>query len=227
MNRSHQQTLILSRHLVELQEAERHRLAGELHDEIGQALTGIKLTLELGVKNSQSPQQYTHQAQQILSQLIQRVNDISLSLRPVMLDEFGLLSALIYAIEQYTQQTGIEVFFQHNGLEGQRFSTELETAAFRIVQEALTNVARYANTNEVSVRLLNDGNFLLIEIEDHGVGFDMIDNENKGYSYGSAGMHERAALLGGEFHIDSAPGAGTFVWAKIPLSIPLSSACIS
>lgn len=227
LNRAHQQTLILSRHLVELQEAERHRLAGELHDEIGQALTGIKLTLELGAKTSQSPQQYTHQAQQILSQLIQRVNDISLNLRPVMLDEFGLLSALLYAIGQYTQQTGIEVFFQHDGLEGQRFSTELETAAFRIVQEALTNVARYAHTNEVSVRLMNDGCFLLIEIEDHGVGFDMIDNENKGYSYGIAGMQERAALLGGEFHIDSAPGAGTFVWAKIPLSIPLSSACIS
>jgi signal transduction histidine kinase len=226
LNQAHQQTIILSRHLVELQEAERRRLAGELHDEIGQALTGIKLTLELGIKTAKSPQQYTYQAQQILSQLIQKVNDISLSLRPVMLDEFGLLSALLYTIEQYTQQME-RVFFQHDGLEGQRFSTELETAAFRIVQEALTNVARYANTKEVSVRLLNDGTFLLIEIEDHGVGFDIIDKENQGYSYGIAGMRERAALLGGEFHIDSAPGAGTFIWTKIPLSNQPSSACIS
>ena len=217
LNQAHRQLQTISRHLVEVQETERKHLAGELHDEVGQALTGIKLTLELGVKSAKDPQVYTHEVQQMLSQLIQRVNDISLTLRPVMLDDFGLLSALLFAIDQYTKQTAIEVYFQHNGLEERRFSAEVETAAYRIIQEALTNVARYAGVNKVSVRLLYEEAQLLIEVEDHGVGFDMDSIRKKGFSYGIAGMMERAALLGGKLNIDSNLGAGTFLWAKLPI----------
>jgi signal transduction histidine kinase len=217
LNTAHIQLQTVSRHLVETQENERRRLAGELHDEIGQALTGIKLTLELSVKKAAEPSDSLRQAQSLVSDLIMRVNDLSLNLRPVMLDEFGLLPALMYLVDNYTRQTGIEVFFQQNGLDDMRFMPETETAVYRIVQEALTNIARYAQVKEASVRILCESEQMLVEIEDHGVGFEMQPTNRNGFSYGLAGMMERATLIGGKMKIESAPNTGTFIWAKLPV----------
>jgi len=216
---AHERLQNVSRHFAETQEKERRRLAGELHDEVGQALTGIKLTMEMSRKMPQDAPRLLDDAQGLLMDLIHRVNDLSLNLRPVMLDEFGLLPALLYFFDHYTRQTGVEVFFQQNDLEEKRFSPELETAVYRIIQEALTNCARYAKVNEVSVRILMHDDTMLIEVEDHGIGFDSAANCEAGYTYGIAGMMERAALIGGKLDVESNPGSGTFICARLPIHI--------
>ncbi len=141
--------------LVQVQESERRRLARELHDEIGQALTGLKFLLETGtglLGKSRAPsealEERLEQARQQVSELIAKTRELSLALRPAMLDDLGLLPALIWQLDHYQAQTGIDVQFQASDLEGRRFPAELETAAYRIVQEALTNVARHAQVKQ-------------------------------------------------------------------------------
>ena len=133
---------------------------------------------------------------------------ISLDLRPGVLDDLGLLPALIWQIEHYTAQTRVRVEFKHHGLEGRRLPPEVETAAYRIVQEALTNIARHAQVDEAVVQVLADDQTILINVEDRGVGFDpevvFATNETSGL----AGMRERAVLLGGKLTVESRPGGG-------------------
>jgi len=208
----------LSAQLISAQEAERKRVALELHDEIGQLLTGLKLILEM---SSRWPPETVHdrlsEARAFLSELTARVHDMSLDLRPAMLDDLGLLPTLLWHFKRYTAQTNVQVTFRHTGLDGQRFPQELETAAYRIVQEALTNVARHAGVNEVTVRLWADQKILGIQVEDDGVGFDSEAVLTAGETSGLAGMRERVILLDGELMVESAPGSGTCVTAILPL----------
>ena len=207
----------LSQRLLEVQETERRYIARELHDEIGQALTGLKLTLgmsmHLGSGAAASDLSY---AQTLANDLIARVRDLSLALRPAMLDDLGLLPALLWLFERYSTQTSVQVDCKHVGLEGRRFGAAVETAAFRIVQEALTNVARHAQVPSVTVRLWSDPNRLGVQIEDYGIGFD--PQIASAATSGLSGMHERASALGGHLNIDSAPGAGTRILVEWPLS---------
>jgi len=208
----------LSRRLVEVQEAERRRVGLELHDEIGQLLTGLKLTLEMAAcLPAEEMRASFSQAQALINELIVRVSDLSLDLRPSMLDDLGLLDALLWSFGRYTARTRVRVAFQHTGLEGRRFPPEIETAAYRIVQEALTNVARHAGVAEVAVRTWADQDVLGIQIEDRGRGFET-EAALAGGTTGLAGMYERAALLGGYLAVESAPGAGTRLTAELPLS---------
>jgi PAS domain S-box-containing protein len=206
---------ILSRRLIEVQEAERRSLALELHDEIGQILTGLKLTLEMSARQPASEvRQHLAQAQTLVNELMARARKMSLDLRPATLDHLGLLSALLWHIKQYGAQTQVRVEFKHSGLEGRRFPPEIETAAYRIVQEALTNVARHAETREATVRVWADGHGLSLQIEDEGRGFDTEAALSADNTSGLAGMRERAHLLGGSFLIESSPGAGTRLTAE-------------
>jgi len=134
-----------------------------------------------------------------------------------MLDDLGLLPALLWHCGRYTDQTGIHVDFRHTNLEGRRFRPEVETAAYRIVQEALTNVARHAEVNEAQVRLWSEQDVLNVQVVDQGVGFDPGDPLIADVSSGIVGMHERAVLTGGELTVESAPGAGTRLTAELPL----------
>jgi signal transduction histidine kinase len=136
-----------------------------------------------------------------------------------MLDDLGLLATLLWHFERYTAQTKIQVKFKHTGVE-QRFAAATETAAYRIIQEALTNVARYAGTNEVKVQLRIDEDMLNVQIEDQGTGFDPETTQDNGDSSGLSSMSERAALLNGQLILESTPGVGTRVTAKLPLNIP-------
>jgi signal transduction histidine kinase len=145
------------------------------------------------------------------------VRDLSLDLRPAMLDDLGLLHALLWHLERYTGQTGVYVGLAHTGIEGQRLSPEIETAAYRIVQEALTNVARHANVDKVKVNVSADAENLSVQISDLGKGFDPQAALATGESSGLAGMRERAQLLGGTLTIESSAGAGTTVIALLPL----------
>jgi signal transduction histidine kinase len=207
---------VLSRRLMEVQESERRSIARELHDEIGQALTGLKLTLEMGARLP--PGQIAgclDQALATVNELMAQARKLSLDLRPGMLDDLGLLPALLWHIEHYTAQTRVRVTFKHSGLEGKRFRPEVETAAYRIVQEALTNIARHACVSEAEVRVWTDNQALAIQVEDRGAGFDLEAVRASSGTSGLAGMRERAMLLGGHLTIESRPGSGTRLTAEL------------
>ena len=201
-------------YLVAIQETERRRIGRELHDEIGQALTGLKLTLEaLPAKGGSVVDESLQNAREVVADLMTRVHDISLQLRPAVLDDLGLLPALQWHVERYQAQTGVHVAFTHSGL-NRRFSTGVETAAYRIAQEALTNVARHARVPDVKLRVWVLDGALSVEIEDHGRGFDPDGVESNGL----VGMRERALLVGGLLAVDTGRGRGTQITATLPVT---------
>lgn len=206
----------LSGRLMDVQEAERRNLARELHDEIGQVLTGLKLTLEMGTRHPEEAGKSLEQAQVLVNELMARARKLSLDLRPPMLDDLGLLPTLLWHIEHYQTQTRVLVEFKHSGLEARRFASQVETAAYRIVQEALTNVARHADVNEASVRIWTQSDKLLIQIEDAGKGFDPSTTNSGSLTSGLAGMRERAVLAGGQLVIDTNLKGGTRLIAELP-----------
>jgi PAS domain S-box-containing protein len=209
---------ILSQRLVEVQENERRYIARELHDEIGQYLTGLKLVLDMATRSpGEDGKDNLKEALALADELMAQVRNLSLDLRPTMLDDLGLLPALLWHCGRYTDQTGVHVDLRHTNLEEQRFRPEVETAAYRIVQEALTNVARHAGVDKVTVRLWVEQDSLSAQIIDQGAGFDPDDPVISDTSSGLVGMRERAVLLGGELTIESAPGAGACLTAKLPL----------
>jgi signal transduction histidine kinase len=211
----------LSRRLVEVQEAERRHIARELHDEIGQALTGLKLVLSMQTPLPTDVARQSHaDAQAMIGDLLARVRELSLDLRPAMLDDLGLVPTLAWHFERYTARTNVQVVFKHAGLEGRRFPPDAETAAYRIVQEALTNVARHAVGQEATVRLWASQDCLSVQIEDRGKGFEPEAVFAAYTSGGLSGMRERAELLGGRMTVESTPGVGTLVTAELPLGQP-------
>ncbi|MDP2931889.1 MAG: PAS domain S-box protein [Chloroflexota bacterium] len=207
--------LALSRRLVEVQENERHAIARELHDETGQSLAISKIMLDRAIKSL--PETMTsglREIQGILTQLIAQVREMSLNLRPSMLDDLGLLPTLLWHFERYTSRTGVQVNFTHDSLPAQ-LPMEIRTAAFRMVQEALNNVAKHAGVSSVDVRARVESGRLSLKVEDHGAGFDPAAVTPT--STGLNSMQERAYLLGGELMVDSSPGCGTCVTAELPL----------
>ena len=211
-----------SRMVVEAQEGERRRIARELHDEIGQALTGLKLALEnLDGLAPGAASERLARAQDLTSDLVRQVHDMSLDLRPSILDDLGLRPALIWLLERYGAQTGVEVGFRCSGLQ-QRLRPEVETAAYRIVQEALTNVARHAGVKQAAVDCSVRGASLRVHVDDHGIGFD-VGAVPVGRSSGLAGMEERARSTGGWLRVRSQIGVGTTVVAEFPITTACSS----
>jgi signal transduction histidine kinase len=207
----------LATRLQTVQETERKLLARELHDEIGQLLTGLRLLLKRdGDSGGDAFNRRMEQAEAIVDDLLARVQGLSFDLRPAALDQFGLLPALLALFERYTAQTGVLVNFKHQGAE-KRFAPPVETGAYRIVQEALTNAARYAGVAGVTVRVWAGANQLNLHIEDRGRGFDPEVVLKAPRSSGLMGMRERIMLLGGRVNIESAPGAGTTITAELPL----------
>ena len=208
------QSEALSRKLVDAQEAERRRIARELHDEVGQMLTGLSLILK-SAPTAPASEKRLAEAQALIHDLTARVREMSLALRPAMLDDLGLLAALLWQFERYTSQTGVRVDFHHYGLD-RRFPADVETAAYRLVQEALTNVARHAQAPEVDVHVRSRADVLWLRVADGGVGFDPT-RAGRGDSMGLVGMRDRVSSLGGELRVDSSPGQGTFLTAWLPL----------
>jgi signal transduction histidine kinase len=207
----------LSRRIVEVQEEERRHLARELHDEIGQLLTGVKLALEMsGRFSTDTVKGNLSKIGATVDDLLAKVRVISLNLRPTMLDDLGLLPALLWHFENFSGQTGLSVDFKHKGL-GRRFRAEVETAGYRVIQEALTNVARHAGVKEAVVLAWIDGASLCLQIEDRGHGFDPAALRTDHASSGIVGMRERAFSLGGKFRLESSPEDGTVVFVVLPL----------
>jgi signal transduction histidine kinase len=211
LQKQNKELKLLSGKEIEVQELERRRLAMELHDDLGQLITGLKMTLENGMAGPDvdSKNRFA-EALAISNQLLSNVREISLNLRPTMLDDLGLFAALDWLFKRYTQQTNIQVIHNINPLEERRFSTLIEITVFRLIQEALTNAARHADVTEISVSMVMEPEVLRITIVDQGKGFN-IENLSSGESTGISSMRERVSWVGGVFNIQSTPGEGTII----------------
>jgi len=214
-----------SQQLVSAYEEERARIARELHDEVGQMLIGMKFVLE-GAQRSATHQNTLdslQDARQILAELTENVRELSLSFRPSQLDDLGLIPTLLWHFERYTSRTKIRVAFSHSGFDDLGLSRTIEITLYRLVQESLTNVARHAHTDVVTVTALAQDEVIQLRIQDEGVGFDVEKIQSTHASSGLVGMQERVELLGGTLRIQSRPGAGTILSATIPLAGPTFS----
>ncbi|MBI5826041.1 MAG: PAS domain S-box protein [Chloroflexi bacterium] len=206
----------LSRRLVEIHETEQRAIGRELHDQIGQMLTALKLTLEIAAQlPAETAAKKLIGAQELVDDLMSRVSRLSLELRPPMLDDLGLIPALLWHITRFQEQTHINVEFKHGDIEGKRFDPEIETTAYRVAQESLTNVARHARATRVRLKVQIRGGWMEIQIEDNGVGFDPQTALAK--NRGLGGMRERINLLGGSFEIESQAGAGAKKLIRLPI----------
>ena len=204
------------RRVVAAQELERRRLARELHDETGQALTSILLGLRT-VEEAKSPEE-VHAAATRLRELVvdtlQDVRALAVELRPKVLDDFGLVPALERLVTTFSDKTGIAADLEA-ALPEERLPAEIETALYRIVQEALTNVVKHAGASRVSVLLTRGDTSVTAVVEDDGRGFEA--GESSGEGVGLVGMRERVGLLEGRLAIESTEGAGTTLVAEVPL----------
>jgi signal transduction histidine kinase len=203
------------RRVVDAQEQERRRLARELHDETGQALTSILLglkTLEETMATEEARAATAELRERVVATL-QDVRGLAVELRPSALDDFGLAAALERLTASFADQTGIAVDFE-TALRDERLPGEVETALYRIVQEALTNVVKHAQARRVSILLTRTSGSVKAVIEDDGRG---IGNDSTSGGFGLVGMRERLSLLGGRLEIESDPGSGTTIAAEVPL----------
>ncbi len=208
----------LSAKVIDIQENERRKLAMDLHDEIGQQLTALKLVLEnLSSENDGDFLANHHKALTLINDLLQEVRELALDLRPSILDDLGLIASLDWLFNKFNLQTNIKVIHNLRPTEETRFPGFIETAAFRFVQEALTNIAKHAQVSEAVVTLEIDPKYLQVSVLDSGKGFS-IDHIIPGTSTGISGMRERVTCAGGSFNIQSAPGEGTMVQATFPLA---------
>jgi signal transduction histidine kinase len=219
--RANQKLQILSRRLVDVQESERRNIARELHDEIGQSLTAAQFSLQAAAASREPSQAETRMKTcgELLQHVLEQVQDLSLNLRPSMLDDLGLESALRWYTGRHAELTGIQADFSSTPLD-RRLDSVIETECFRVAQEALTNVARHSKAQSVTVELKAQDGQLQLCIRDDGVGFDVAtvrDQAVRGSSLGVLSMEERAALAGGRLELNSTPGGGTEVRAWFPL----------
>jgi PAS domain S-box-containing protein len=212
----------LSRRLVESQEQERHHIARELHDQIGQSLTAVEIHLQTALK-SPDPKGHIHkrveESLHMVDELVQRTQNLSLNLRPPLLDDLGLEPALRNLIERGIPGGNLRTEFTANPLSG-RLTSDIETACFRVAQEAVTNAIRHAHARRLTVRLQVEDRVLHLAVSDDGRGFDpsSMRGEAGGFKdLGLLGMEERATLVGGRLEVRSTPGRGTAVLAWFPL----------
>ena len=204
------------RRVVEAQELERASLARELHDETGQALTSILLGLKsLDARVADDGERAAvAELRELVVSTLQSVRRLAVELRPAALDDFGLVSAIERLRDTVEEQGGISVDVQSN-LGDVRLSSEVETALYRIVQEAFTNVLKHASASRVSVQLNRGASSVTLIVLDDGKGFDPA-NVRDG-SLGLVGMRERVALLGGHLAIESSEDAGSMLKAEVPI----------
>jgi PAS domain S-box-containing protein len=209
--------------LVAAQEQERQRISRELHDQMGQQLAALMMGLKTLDGNSygrQSTLITLEQLQEITDQLSREVHTLAWGLRPPVLDDLGLHTALYNYAEEWAERSRVPVDFHSAGFEDGRLPLAYETALYRIAQEALTNVSKHSEADRVSFILEWRGDHVLAVVEDNGKGFDveaLMLPTGEGRKLGLLGMRERAALLGGTINIESEPGAGTSVFVRIPV----------
>ena len=210
----------LSARLLRVQDEERRRLARELHDSLGQYLTAAKINLDV-LAQDKGNGTYLREAQQLIDRAIADTRTLSHLLHPPLLDEAGFISAARWYVEGFGRRSGIQALLEiPEGFD--RLPSEIETALFRILQEALTNVHRHSGSRSVEVRLTRDTAFVALAIQDHGKGLppdalERFKQNGTSLGVGLAGMRERTKELGGSLHLDSGP-KGTLLKAVVPIS---------
>jgi signal transduction histidine kinase len=209
----------LSRRLLEVQEEERRSLARDLHDDIGQALTALKIQLEtLARAGTGALQAQVQECVATTQHSLARVRQLSLNLRPLQLDDLGLAAALRSHLDRQASLGGLTPHFDADEAPAQ-VAPEIETACFRIAQEAITNVLRHAAARNLWIRLFAEDGGLALSVRDDGKGFELEAARRRaaaGASLGVLSMEERAALEGGSFELRTAPGQGTLLLATFP-----------
>jgi signal transduction histidine kinase len=228
LRQSHEQLRALSLYLQHVREEEQIRIAREVHDELGQALTGLKLQLTwLASRLPKKAKALREKAKDMaahIDETIQTVRRIATELRPGVLDTVGLLAAVEWQASRFEAQTGIHCEVKAD-VHDTMWDQELNTAFFRSFQEALTNIIRHANATRVEVRLTETAGHLTLEVQDNGRGISEAEIHNT-RSIGLLGIHERAGLLGGTMRIEGQPNKGTVLTVRIP-KVPPSESRIS
>jgi two-component system sensor histidine kinase UhpB len=219
LERDRQQLQALSSQVIDAQEAERKRIARELHDETAQTLTSLLVRLRI-LERAADPAQVracTAELRGLTLQALEEVRNMARELRPSTLDDLGLVAAVQSFTEHCAELLGFAVAFRAEGF-SHRLSPEVELVLYRVIQEAVTNVARHANARQVEVTLAQVGRHVVATIRDDGVGFDVdavLASRERGL--GLFGMQERMALVGGRLVLISRRGSGTLVRAEVPL----------
>ena len=208
----------LLRRLVVAEEQERRRIARNLHDDLGQRLTALRLTLEATASQSSGSPDAVTTALQMLDGIDQGLDFIAWDLRPAALDELGLTKVLETYVYEWSEHARVPATFHSAFREGERFVPEVEASVYRIAQEALNNVAKHAHARSVNVLLEQRGQMLVLIVEDDGVGFQGVGSART--RLGLIGMRERAEAIGGTVEIEPTPEGGTTVLARVPLSAP-------
>jgi len=212
------QTNLLGK-IITIQEEERRQISRELHDETSQMLTSILIGLRLLAEKvtDDDHRQAVLDLREMAANTLDSVKNLALELRPMLLADFGLEVAVRRYIKRYEQQHAIAVSLDIGGLEDRRFAGQVELTIYRILQEALTNIAKHSAAGQVSIRLAKYDTQVVLEIFDNGGGFEVAARQDKSDCLGLYGMRERVLLLGGELDIRSAAGAGTKINVTIPI----------
>jgi signal transduction histidine kinase len=210
----------MSSQILTAHEAERKRIARELHDDTAQALTSILVRLRLLERSTADKEvlRNVEELRELTGGALDSVRRMAMDLRPAALDDLGLVPALYAYAEKYSQSWPVSVTVTVNGLT-RRLPADVEVVLYRVVQEALTNIAKHASTTRAAVSLSRRHNEVTLTIVDDGVGFDLNDGpQTSGSRLGLFGMRERLALVGGEMQIQSAKQQGTRITARVPLA---------
>ena len=209
----------LSRMLMESQESERRTVGRELHDQVGQMLTALNVDLDVV---SHAPPEVAaaklQQAKHLAADLLNRVGRITMQLRPPILDDMGLLPALQWQINRFQEENPILIGMSHSGIEGKRFSSQMETTLYRMVQELLANIAGHSKATQAQLRLDAYETHISLQASDDGAGYRPEEAFAKNKALAS--LRERARLLGGELQVTSSPGNGSITLVQLPMQPP-------
>ena len=213
----------LSNRLMTMQDDERRRIARELHDGLGQEMVALKMLLDAIAHTPSSLPEYMGQATSVIDRATQQIRTLSYLLHPPLLDEVGLLSALRWYLGGLTQRSGIETTLEVSPTDFPRLALELETAMFRIIQEALTNVFRHSGARQAWISLAQREGTVTVKVRDNGKGMaeGVVELRSSSPGVGIRGMSERAKELGGQLLVTSAH-PGTIVEVTIPVSLSIS-----
>lgn len=215
--------LMLLEKIMTVQEEERKRIARELHDETSHSISSILLGLKVlqEASSEEKRENEINRLRDLAHQTLEEVHELAWQLRPSILDKFGLKVALERYIEEFQKKYAVEFDVIITGIEVERLRPDVETAIFRIVQESLTNILKYAKANSISVIIMKSSQMISVIIEDNGVGFrveEVLTKDPSKYNLGIRGMQERVLLLGGTLNIESEIDEGTAIMVKIPFT---------
>jgi signal transduction histidine kinase len=211
--RANEQLRLLAAHLQSAREEERIRIAREIHDEIGQMMTAVKIDLALFERKLDTLREEITSTTKLVDDAIATMHEVVRELRPAVLDHLGLRAAIEWQMQDFQERAKIECQF-NSDLDELELDPQRSTAVFRILQEVLTNVARHAQATRVEASLRKEDNYLILEVRDNGKGIPQAPDTN---GFGILGMRERAHVFGGEVIIQGSPGQGTTVTVRIPM----------